>query len=207
MTGMAVLGAILAGGASTRFGSPKALARISGERIVDRVVSAVRAVARDVVVIANDPVIADAIALPWREDAIPGAGALGGIYTSLLWASDRGCDGALVVACDMPFLDAGLLGALVERAGAGTDVVAPESGGPRGIEPLCAFYSVTCLEPVHSAIQRGERRLIGFHSDVRLERLALPETRAFGDPAVLFMNVNTESDLALAERRAAEARA
>ena len=41
---MQVLGAVLAGGASTRFGSPKALAELGGRRILDRVLDAVRAV-------------------------------------------------------------------------------------------------------------------------------------------------------------------
>ena len=204
MTAGAVLGAIIAGGASTRFGSPKALAEIAGERIIDRVVASLRSVTPEIVVIANDATVAEAVSLPSRPDAIAGAGALGGVYTALLWAEERGFAGILATACDMPFLNAALLRSLIDRAARGFDVVLPQSGGRRASEPLCAFYSTACAGPIRSAIDRGDRRMIAFHGDVELELVPLHEVSRFGDPEVLFMNVNTEADLERATLRVAE---
>jgi molybdopterin-guanine dinucleotide biosynthesis protein A len=201
---MRAAGAIIAGGRSTRYGSPKALAAVGGERIIDRVVRAVRVVTPRLLLVASAPELVAAAALDARPDALPGAGPLGGIYTALLWAVEQEYSGVLAVACDMPFLSSPLLAHLLARAEAGgADVVAPESGGRREIEPLCAFYATTCVEALRSALDRGDNRMIAFHEDVRVERIPLAEVRAWGDPETLFLNVNTPEDRILAERLAA----
>ncbi len=197
-----ILGVIIAGGASTRFGRPKALATVGTERIIDRVLRALRAAVPDVVLNANSSEIRAAVPLVGRGDAVVGAGALGGIYTGLLWAEERGCRGAIMVACDMPFVDGGLLRHIVHEAAAGADVVIPESGGPRGVEPLCAYYAVSCAPAVRRALERGDHRTIAFHAEVDVHAIPLADVRRFGEPAVLFMNVNSPADHALAEQLA-----
>lgn len=202
------LGAIMAGGRSVRYGSPKALARVGGERIIDRVIRAVRAATSQVVLVANDPALAAEVDLPSRSDAFPEAGALGGIWTALLWAEELELDGILAVACDMPLLSPALLHGLLQlattpAANARTpDAVVPESGGPRGIEPLCAWYSTRCLPAIHAALERGDHRMIAFHSDVTIARMPLAAVREYGEPERLFLNVNTPAEREHAERLA-----
>jgi molybdopterin-guanine dinucleotide biosynthesis protein A len=197
----AVLGVVIAGGISSRFGSPKALAQVGGQRVVDRVIAALRdALAHDdIVCSANDATIAAAIGLPSRADVIPGSGALGGVHTALLWARERDCRGILAAGCDMPFLEPGLLRALLARAPE-ADAVLPASEGPRGVEPLCAWYGTACLAAIEAAVRAGNSRMIGFHAAIRVVRLPLEEVRTFGDPARLFMNLNTPADRDAAER-------
>src|SRR3954471_21599265 len=106
-------GAVLAGGAASRYGGvPKGLLAVGGERILDRVVARVQSVTGALpLLIANAP---DASA--WRPDlktmpdTRPGFGSLGGIYTAVTAAPES----ALCVAWDMPFVTEGLLHALVE---------------------------------------------------------------------------------------------
>lgn len=197
------LGVILAGGASTRFGAPKALATVGGRRIVDRVRDALSAAVPEVVVSANDPALFADLGLPMRLDDIPGAGPLGGIHTALRWAMESGRSGALVVACDMPWVSASLLRMIARRAeSTRADAVVPESGGRRGLEPLCAWYSIRCLPRIERMIADGERRvhrlLVG---GVDAEIIPLADVRRVGDPDLLFLNVNTVDDLRLAEER------
>jgi len=144
--------------------------------------------------VANDP-----DAPRWRpgltcvSDILPGHGSLGGILTAVETAG-----AVLCVAWDMPFVSAALLAAL---AGAlpGHDAVLPESDSRRGLEPLCAAYGPACGPAIRAALARGDRRAIGFHADVRLKRLPRERVLQYGDPGVLFFNVNTPSDLAHAE--------
>lgn len=199
----ASFGAILAGGLSRRYGSPKALATIGGTPIVERVRAALGAVCPDIVVIANDQALYVGLGLPIRPDDRPGFGVLGGILTALLWAREEGRPGALAVACDMPFLSPDLLRRLLDLSD-GADVVAPESGGKRGVEPLCAWYGVGCIPAIEAELDRGDRHIVGFFDDVRVRRLPLDEVRTFGDPGVLFLNVNTPEERERAERIAAE---
>src|SRR2546421_1657720 len=133
-------GAVLAGGAASRYGGvPKGLLSVGGARILDRVVERVHAVtAAPPLLIANAPA-----ASAWRPDlktipdARPGFGSLGGIYTAVTAAPGP----VLCVAWDMPFVPEALLQALVEGARAGNcDAFLPESSGRRGLEPARAVY-------------------------------------------------------------------
>jgi len=192
------LGAILAGGASRRFGAPKALATVGGRRVVDRVHDALAAVTGAPVLIANDPALFPDFA-EWRADEVAGVGPLAGIATALRWAAERGAGGALCVACDMPFVEPELLRLVLARAG-GADAVLPESGGRRGVEPLCAWYSTDALPAIDRMMADGEHALYLLADRVRAARVPLAEVEACGDPSILFLNINTPEDHQRAER-------
>ncbi len=196
-----VLGVMLAGGRNRRYdGAPKALEPVGGERIADRAIRAVREALDRVVLVANDLEVFETLGLETRPDLTPGLGALGGIQTAVAWADEEGCRGAVVVACDMPFLSPGLIELLAENTG--DDIVAPASESRRGLEPLCAFYGVRCREAIDRALARGDRHVVSFFPEVRSRTLPLDVVRGFGDPGLLFLNVNTPRDRELAEAAA-----
>lgn len=193
-------GVVLAGGEARRYGgAPKGLARVRGQRIIDRVAQALTAAADDLLLVANDP---DAVSwLPGvrvTADLRPGNGSLGGIHAALARAEQP----VLVVAWDMPFVPAALLVAL-RALGRGADVAVPESASTRGVEPLCAYYDPACLGPIERHLDAGDRRVVGFFEEVRVARLPDDQVRRFGDPALMFLNVNSPDELVLAERHAA----
>ncbi len=192
-------GAVLAGGAASRYGGvPKGLLMVGGRRILDRVVESLRAVTGAApLLVANAPDAAS-----WRPDLQtipdnrPGFGSLGGIYTAVT----AGSGPVLCVAWDMPFVPEGLLRALVDGAAAGNyDAFLPESSGRRGLEPLCAVYGPACAPAIARRLDNGDLKAISFHADVRVGILSLANVRTFGDPDELFFNVNTPADLERAE--------
>jgi molybdopterin-guanine dinucleotide biosynthesis protein A len=192
-----VRGAVLAGGAARRYGGrPKGLVELGGRRILDRVVDALHAVTVEPpLLVANAPE-----GPTWRPDlrtiadVRPDCGSLGGIYTAVA----AGDGPVLCVAWDMPFVSPDLLRALVEGS-AGYDAFLPESDGRRGVEPLCAVYGPACGPAIERQLARGNLQAIGFHPDVKVGTLRLERVREFGDPDVLFFNVNTPADLERAE--------
>ncbi|WP_260580446.1 molybdenum cofactor guanylyltransferase [Sphingopyxis sp. PET50] len=108
---MKTLGAVLAGGRSTRFGSDKAVAMLAGRSLLDHALAALRPHA-DAVVVAGrafdgQPPIAD-----WSA---PGMGPLGGIAGALRYAADAGFDQLLCIPVDCVRLPNGLR-ALLEPA-------------------------------------------------------------------------------------------
>ncbi len=198
-TGAPCTGVILAGGRASRYGgAPKGLERVGGRRVIDRVAEALSSVTDALLLVANDPA-----AERWlpgvrvAADVRPGCGSLGGIHASLVHAAGP----TLIVAWDMPFVPAGLLAELLALGG-GADAAVPESGSRRGVEPLCGYYDVTCVPAIERRLEAGDYRVIGFYDDVRVARLNEERVRAFGDPALLFLNINTPDDLELAERHA-----
>lgn len=188
-----VRGAVLAGGAASRFGGrAKGLERVGGERILDRVVTALLAATGTLpLLVANDPE-----ASSWRPDLrvvpdlVPGAATLGGLYTAVV----QGPAPVVCVAWDMPFVEPALLRALA-RGLAEADVCLPASAGPRGVEPLCAAYGPGCAGPMSAALSRRDFRAIAFHGGVRVAILPHSVVRGFGNPDRLFFNVNSADDL------------
>ncbi len=194
-----VLAALLAGGANRRYaGQPKALEAVGGELIAMRAIRALREAAGRVVLVANEFATYRELGLEMRSDLRPGLGALGGIHTAVCWAEEAGYAGALIAACDMPFLSGELLRELVRKAG-DDEVVAPESESRRGLEPLCAWYGTGCREAIETALDRGDRHVISFFDDVSVRMLPLDEVARFGDPDLMFLNVNTPADRERAE--------
>lgn len=194
-------GAVLAGGESRRYGSPKALARVGGVRIVDRVIQALRRVTPDIIISANEPELFEDLGLPTFPDEREGLGPLAGIFTTLLRARDSGRAGIVAVACDMPFPCVGLLERMAAEAFGNElpDVVLPASRGRRGVEPLFAVYRVNCIPAIEAALEAGDRRMIGFHERVVVRRIPLEVVESLCDPERAFLNVNTREDRERAE--------
>lgn len=95
---MKLLGAIIAGGQSRRFGSDKAQALINGRAMLDIVADRLRTQCDGLVVIGRDwPGLPSAPDVP-----APGLGPLGGISGALAYAQANGFDEVLICPCDMP---------------------------------------------------------------------------------------------------------
>jgi molybdopterin-guanine dinucleotide biosynthesis protein A len=170
---------------------------VGGERILDRLARVMTAALGEApLLVANAP---DAGA--WRpdlrtvSDVRHGFGALGGIYTAVVEAPAP----VVCVAWDMPFVSESLIRALAERLDS-CDAMLPQSGGRRGVEPLCAAYGPACGEAIAASLAAGDLRAIGFHDRIRVGILPLDQVRILADPDLLFFNVNTADDLAKADQ-------
>jgi len=165
-----ILGAVLAGGRSTRFGSDKALAVLGGETLLARAVSALRAQCDDVVVVGRAGGIPD-----WPA---PGMGPLGGLAAALRHAQERGFSAVLSMAVD---------------AGAGPGLVAALSPAPAFVEsqPVIGLWPVEVL-PVLEAVLggTGKHSLRAFATACGARGVALERAPA---------NINTPADLAALE--------
>ncbi|HET7604071.1 MAG TPA: molybdenum cofactor guanylyltransferase [Gemmatimonadales bacterium] len=193
-----IQGAILAGGAASRFGGrPKGLEVVGGVRVVDRLASVIHeALGHAPILIANDPEAAHwDTGLRVAPDVLPGFGALGGIHAAVAHAPAP----VVAVAWDMPFVNVTLVRLLAVALMRGHDAVLPASGGRRGMEPLCAAYGPACEPAIRRALERGDRRAIAFHDDVSVAILPLEAVAQAGPPEQLFFNINTAEDLAQAE--------
>ncbi len=100
-----ILGAVLAGGRSSRFGSDKAVADWNGRSLADHAGALIAPNVDRVVIIGPD------VDLP-----VPGLGPLGGIAGALDLAASEGFCSVLTIGCDMPRAPAELIDALLRRA-------------------------------------------------------------------------------------------
>src|SRR5215470_7625949 len=117
-----ITGVILAGGKSSRMGQNKALMALGGQRLVDRVVTVMRSVFDDLLMVTNTPEVYAELGVPMVRDVWSEKGSLGGIYSAIYHVATPYC---LVVACDMPFLQAAVLHYLLTQI-ADYDVIIPD---------------------------------------------------------------------------------
>ncbi len=181
--------AVLAGGQSTRMGQDKAFLKVSGESVIERVLAVVRPLSDDCFISTNSPAKYEQFGLRLVSDIYPNKAALGGIYTVIQAARHLG---VLVVACDMPFLQADLLNYLMELAPL-ADVVVPVVNPPQP-ETLHAIYSKRCLPAIESRLFANRLRITGFFEAVSVRYVERQEIATFDRDFHSFVNMNTPSE-------------
>jgi molybdopterin-guanine dinucleotide biosynthesis protein A len=192
---------VQAGGKSSRMGQDKALMPFLGQPLVQRVLQRVRPLADEVLLITHRSEDYSFLNIPLLADEIPGRGALGGLYTALLRASQPL---VLVAACDMPFINPDLLALQRDLLLSGSyDAVIPRTGS--GIEPFHAVYRrAACLPAVEAALQADKWRMDSWLSAANVRFLTQEEAAELGgvqedDFLLSFWNLNTPEDFTKAE--------
>lgn len=104
-----ILGAVLAGGHSSRFGSDKALALLDGKRLLDHAVAGLAPHVAEVVICGRPDTEGAGLADRPHSDM----GPLGGLNAALHHALSHGFVGVLTTGCDMPYYPADLPAALI----------------------------------------------------------------------------------------------
>ena len=179
-------GIVLAGGKSTRLGAAKALLRFGDETFLERAVSAVRPLCRQIIVVSapgSSPPELDGCVMV--EDKKPGLGPLGGLVTGLAISDD---EWHLTLACDLPLVRPEMLQLIVAEA-SGAEAVVPRAGGR--LQPLLAAYSRACLSPARVATDSGRRAMRAMLDLVRVKIIEEARLREVDPELISFTNVNT----------------
>ena len=180
---------MLAGGESRRYGRDKAAEVVGGSSLLARAAGTLAEVLPRVVVVSSRA--PPTRAWPHVPDLRPGRGPLAGIEAALTHAADLGLEGAFVLACDLPLVDAATVRAVIAALRPDTLAAAPARASPPGVEPLCAAYCLGCLGDVRGALDREE---LAVHRVFARVRGATVPVRA-----ELLLNVNRPDDARRAE--------
>ena len=199
-----VTGVILAGGKSRRMGQNKALLPLGEVSLVEHVIRRMHRVTDELLLITNAAAEYTHLGLPMHSDIIPDAGALGGIYTGLTYASH---DTVLCAACDSPFLVPNLLTYLVSVLDEYDAVMpytykAPPSDNkdaPITLQTLCAAYSKRCLPIIELMLQESELRVHALQERANILTVAPEIWKAYDSEGYSFFNVNTPEDFEKAQ--------
>jgi molybdopterin-guanine dinucleotide biosynthesis protein A len=136
-----LVGGLLVGGASRRFGRPKALATLDGVALAERVARALTAAVGAVVLLGDGAVPPALAGLPRLADAPGARGPLAGLLAALRERPDHAW---LVAACDQPWLTAA--GCAFLLAARRPDRLAVVARGAAGrLEPFPGVYEPGAL--------------------------------------------------------------
>ena len=187
-------GLVLAGGRSTRMRRDKATLEIDGETQLARAFRLLRRHAPRCFVSLRPDQVADPERARWPQivDRLSDIGPAAGILAALATLPDHAW---LVVAVDLPLLDAATLARLVggrDPAALATAFRSAEDGLP---EPLCAIWEPASAAPLAAAVGAGRSCPRKFLLGHQTRLLELEERSALA-------NVNTPEDYAAAVARA-----
>ena len=177
---------VLAGGASRRMGSAKALLRFGEETLVERVVGRLKSIASEVIVVSGPHLRLPPLpGVRIVEDDVPLQGPLAGIVYGTRAA---GNDIVFVCGCDHPFLEPALVALLAERAASADGAVPIVAGVP---QPVFAAYHKR-IEPIAAAmLASGERRAVALLEHVRLREVTDAEIAGADPSGRSFLDVDT----------------
>ena len=182
--------AIQAGGMSSRMGSDKGLLPFGEGTLVEYILKQVRHLGSEVFVISNQPHTYRFLNIPVFSDIYTGVGALAGLHTSIHYTNT---DYVLVLACDMPYLNQGLIKHMIEIKEQ-ADIIIPALGENGFLEPFRAIYSRSCLPSIEAAILAGKKRVISFFDDVEVLEIKTDVIHKFDPEGETFLNINTPDD-------------
>ena len=168
---MNILGAILAGGRSTRFGSDKAHAKVDGIRLIDRVADALGQQTTALIVCGREEPGFGCI----EDHPEPDLGPLGGLNAALQFAENKGFTHVLSAGTDIPNLPSTLLEQLL-----GDHAVVV------GDQPVVGLWPVALAADLEDFLAEGGRALYGFVERVGAQRITLNEP---------LRNINQSGDL------------
>jgi molybdopterin-guanine dinucleotide biosynthesis protein A len=192
---------ILAGGKGLRLGQSKALQVIEGKSLIQWVVDRLAILSTEIIVVtAHGKAIpcSSTIRIKTVADIYPSKSPLVGIYSGLIASV---CPRAIVVGCDMPFLNIGLLDYMSQICSS-FDVVVPQIKDK--LEPLCAVYSKNCVAPIQWLLEQNELRIRKLFSMVKVKYVEEDELNRFDPKHLSFFNINSQDDLERARKLAAE---
>jgi molybdopterin-guanine dinucleotide biosynthesis protein A len=189
-------GVILAGGRSTRYGGEnKALLKVGGVRILDRLFDVFSQLFDEIILVTNRP----RDFLEWDAlivtDIFPVRSSLTGIHAGLFYASHPF---AFFSACDTPFLKREIIETVLSAIEPEADLVLPCTSA--GVEPLCAAYSRRCLKPAEDHLRANKFKIHLALKNCRILTIAEDRLREKDPGLVSFFNVNTPQDMARAEQ-------
>ncbi len=170
--------AVLAGGASRRFGADKALVALcpDGPTMIELAVTAGRSVTEETFVVGHERYAPFLPGVPIVPDDRPGEGPLAGIHAALRSTSAQRI---LVLACDMPCLSTPLLRWMATIPTI-ADVLIPRTADGRW-QPMPAIYSRSAIRSIAEALTAGNRAVASIFPEVTVQEIGETELRAL-DP-------------------------
>ena len=187
-----ILGVVLAGGKSKRFGEDKSQVKLHGKILIDYILSEIMDQFNEILVVTNNPIrFKDSSKILTTKDFEEGLGPLGGILTAMKWIKDQKKDYEWISTfpSDTPFFTNKELKIFYENI----DIKKSKLFFIKNKETrhnIFGLWSLDLLKKLEIDLQKGERKVEVWADTVGVETINIECEKR--DP---FFNINTKEDL------------
>jgi len=178
---------------SLRLGLDKAFLNIKGERAIDLLVKKIKPLFDTMYLVSNFPEKFqeyEGKKIKVLKDELR-CGPIGAIYTGL---KESNSYYNFVLAVDHIFVNKDIIFCMLNKKKK-YDILIPKI--KEFIQPLCGIYSKRIIKILEKRIKKGRYKLREVFDEVKTEYIE-NELKKFGNPEILFFNLNTKKDLQIA---------
>ena len=155
-----------------------------------------------IIVIAEESSVTESLSHKVITDIISGKGPIGGLHAGLLHSMQPS---VFLAACDMPFLHVPIIERICQAVSDINTVNQVDVAMVRlltGIQPMQGIYSKNCIPALENMIRNNELSMqkIPLQSDLHCQFIDQKHIEDLDKNFVSFMNVNTPSDLEMANK-------
>lgn len=179
-----IIGILLAGGLSQRFGSPKAFAEIDGKKYYEITYDVLESICDEVVIVTRAEYV-DAFPKSYHvivdKDPFKGCGPLAGIYSAM----EAVCGDAYVcLPCDMPLMNEQVMKRLMKFHKKNITVVRSEGQ----LQPLVSVWSPAMKAKIYESLTSEIYKMTNVLDHAEVNEI---DGKRLSDSSHVFMNVNT----------------
>ena len=181
---------------SRRLNLDKALLKIKNKTVIEQLLEKIEGLFDKIYLVTTSPEkfkFLERKKLQIIKDELE-CGPLGGIFLGL---KESASFYNFVFGVDLLFLDRKLLLYLMEKRKTYQALVPKNK---ESVQPLCGIYAKSVLPVMKRRIAEKEYKLREIFPEIKTEYVSGKELKRFGDPEVLFFNLNTLKDLEEARR-------
>jgi molybdopterin-guanine dinucleotide biosynthesis protein A len=191
-----ILGVVLAGGKSQRFGEDKCQVKLGDKLLIDYILSEIIDEFKEVLLISNNKIrYNNSNKISLVEDLKKGLGPLGGILTAMKWIkkNNRSYKWISTFPSDTPFFKKKILNNFLEEIkGYEGKLFFINSNDTR--HNIFGLWSIDLLESLEKDLDNGERKVEMWANKIGVKSINMKFENK--DP---FFNINTKEDLIKAE--------
>lgn len=197
-----IIGVLLAGGKSRRFGGgDKCLAPLAGTPMLTRAITRLETQVDGLILNANNTGgVFDAFELPIAPDPIEGfVGPLAGVLAGMGWAEqNRKARWVASVAGDTPLFPQDLVARLRDAVGERYPAIALAACDGQ-IHPTFGLWPTALATDLREALSSGTRRIVSWTDQHDCTVVEFEKSDLGGQMLDPFFNINTQQDLETAE--------
>ena len=193
-----ILGAVLAGGKSQRFGEDKSQVKLGDKLLIDYILSEVIEEFKEILVVSNSSIdFRKSEKISVIEDIKKNLGPLGGVLTAMKWIKDNNKDYKWISTfpADTPFFKHSILQKFLQN-------IQPDESKLFFIKSnktrhnIFGLWSIDLMDKLEEDLNKGERKVEVWANSIGVKTINIEFQNE--DP---FFNINTKEDLEKAKDR------